>query len=451
MTTRYDYLVLGAGSGGIASAVRAASYGARVGIIESGRLGGTCVNVGCVPKKVMWYAAHLSHQLHDSADYGFTITKEGFNWAHLKAQRDAYVERLNAIYANRLQSEKIDLLHGNGRFVDERVVEVEGQRYHGEQVLIATGGAPSVPNVPGSEYGITSDGFFELARQPQRIAVVGAGYIAVELAGVFAALGTETHLIYRREWPLRGFDQMLREAVAESLSASGVQLHSSRVPRNVSRRNNGGEQFVLELDSGERIESLDQVLWATGRRPLSAELGLERAGVRCNTDGTVDVDAYQATSAAGVYAVGDVTGQAELTPVAIAAGRRLSDRLFGGQNERKLDYDLIPTVMFSHPPLGTVGLTEEQARERHGDAVRVYKASFTPMFYAFTERKSRASVKLITIGDEERIVGCHVIGDGADEMLQGFAVAIRMGALKRDFDDTIAIHPTTAEELVTLR
>jgi len=444
----YDLAVVGGGSGGIAAAVRAAGHGARAVVIESGRLGGTCVNVGCVPKKVMWYGAELAHRIVDARDYGFDVTLNGFDWAHLERERDAYVARLNGIYEARLEREQIELVRGRARFVGARRLEVGGRVIEASHVLVATGGAPRIPQLPGAELGITSDGFFELDELPRRVAVVGGGYVAVELAGIFAGLGAKVCLVLRRDLPLRGFDQLLRESAAEYLEQDGVELVRAGEPAAVERAGSG---LVLSTTGGATLENLDQVLWAVGRDPSTRDLGLDATGVELAANGTVVVDAFQNTSAEGVYAVGDVTGQAELTPVAIAAGRRLADRLFDGQAERRLLYDQIPTVLFSHPPLGTVGLTEEEARERHGDDVRVYQAKFNPMFHAFTRHKRASAVKLVTVGEDERIVGCHAVGGGADEMLQGFAVALRMGARKRDFDDTIAIHPTTAEEMVTLR
>jgi glutathione reductase (NADPH) len=326
--------------------------------------------------------------------------------------------------------------------VGERVLE-------GRHVVVAVGGHPRLPDVPGVELGITSDGFFDLPEQPRRVAVVGAGYIAVELAGIFAALGTRVSLVVRKDRPLRGFDDTLREMVVEYLQHDGVELVCGAEPERVTRDEKG--RLTLTTRAGVVLEDLDQVLWAVGREANTAGLDLEATGLEAGVNGVIAVDEYQNTRAEGIYAVGDVTGQAELTPVAIAAGRRLADRVFDGQSQRRLDYELIPTVMFTHPPLGTVGLSEDAARARFGDSVRVYLARFNPMYHAFTRHKRACAVKLITQGEDERIVGCHAIGPGADEMLQGFAVAVRMGARKRDFDDTVAIHPTTAEELVTLR
>ena len=449
MSDSYDFVVVGGGSGGIAAAVRAASYGARAVVIESARLGGTCVNVGCVPKKVMWYGAELAHRIADAADYGFDVTLNGFDWGHLQRERDAYVVRLNGLYEARLQREGIELLRGHGRFIGPRRVQVGERIIDGAHVLVAVGGRPRFPAIPGAELGISSDGFFALSAQPRRVAVVGGGYIAVELAGIFAALGTQIALVLRRDLPLRGFDATLREMVAEYLQQDGVELVRAGEPEKLER--GAGTGLTLTTRGGKRLEGLDEVLWAIGRDPNTRELGLDAAGVRTAADGTIEVDPFQNSCAQGVYAVGDVCGQPELTPVAIAAGRRLADRLFDGQSDRRVDLAVVPTVMFSHPPLGTVGLSEEQAREQHGDAVKIYQARFNPMYHAFTREKRACAVKLVTVGEDERIVGCHAIGAGVDEMMQGFAVAVRMGARKRDFDDTIAIHPTSAEELVTLR
>ena len=427
MGTRFDLIVVGGGSGGVAMANRAASYGAKVALIESGRLGGTCVNVGCVPKKIMWNAASIAHVFHEAGDYGFTARVERFDWAALKQSRDDYIEWLNGRYQAGLEKNGVEWIRGRARFAGPRAVAVNGTRLEAPHVAIATGGRPIIPGWPGSELGITSDGFFELPEQPRRVAVVGSGYVAVELAGVFRALGSEVTLLARRAGVLMSFDAMLREAVTREMTADGIVIHPHTHVREAVRERDG---ITLHCVEELAVSGLDCVLWAVGREPDVAGLDL---------------------AAAGVYAVGDVTEREALTPVAIAAGRRLADRLFGGQPDRRLIYENIPTVIFSHPPIGTVGLTEAKARERHGDAVKVYRTEFTPLFHAFTARKVKAAMKLVTVGKEERIVGCHVFGPGADEMLQGFAVAVRMGATKRDFDDTVAIHPTSAEELVTMR
>jgi len=449
MSARYDFLVLGGGSGGIAAAVRAQSYGARVAVVEDHRLGGTCVNVGCVPKKVMWYAASLAHMLGDAPDYGFDLERRGFDWGRLKKARDDYVARLNGIYAKRLSDGGIADVRGTGRFLDAHTVEVNGERLSADRVLIATGGAPTVPDLPGAELGITSDGFFEIEACPRRVVTVGSGYIAVELAGMLRALGAEVTMLLRKSRLLRDFDEMLSEQVTAAMQADGVEICTETRVQSVSRGSGGG--LVVQCHDGRRMDGCDALLWAIGRAPRTHDLALAAAAVASGENGQVPTDAFQNTNVDGIYAIGDVTGHDELTPVAIAAGRRLADRLFGGMANAKLDYALIPTVVFSHPTIGTVGLTEAQARERYGEDVQVYRTQFNPMYHAFTRHKSKAAMKLVTVGDEERIVGCHIFGLGADEMLQGFAVAIRMGATKQDFDDTIAIHPTNAEELVTMK
>lgn len=450
MSEMFDLLVIGAGSGGIAAANRAASHGARCAVIEEGRLGGTCVNVGCVPKKIMWYAAQLSHALGDAADYGFTTEHDGtLDWGKLVHSRDRYIEGLNDRYLSTLERAGIELVRGRGRFVGPRTVAVGERELSADTVLLATGGRPVVPDLPGAELGITSDGFFALGERPARVAVVGSGYIAVELAGVFRALGSEVSMVLRGKQLLRPFDAMLRETLTEEMLADGVNILASTGISELRREAKGN--LRLNCSDGRELAGLGAVVWAIGRTSNTDDLGLETAGVRTGAGGHVIVDEWQQTSADGVYAVGDVSGLPALTPVAIAAGRRLCDRLFGGMRERRMHYECIPTVIFSHPPIGTVGLTEDAARQVHGETVKIYQTRFTPMYHAFTRRRSRTALKLVTAGPDERIVGCHIIGLGADEMLQGFAVAIRMGATKADFDDTIAIHPTSAEELVTMR
>ena len=324
-----------------------------------------------------------------------------------------------------------------------------GERYSAEHIVIAVGGAPCLPDVPGAELGITSDGFFELDALPRRVAVVGAGYIAVELAGVLNALGADVTMLLRREHLLRGFDAMLRESLMEEMLNAGVNILAGTQVAAVVRQDDGS--LRIDSDNAQRLEGFDQLIWAVGRAPETADLNLAAAGVITDADGFIPTDRYEATNVPGVYALGDVNGKIALTPVAIAAARRLADRLFGGMSERHLSYDCVPSIVFSHPPIGTVGLTEEQARAQHGDAVKVYSSRFTPMYHAISGRREQTAMKLVTVGAQEKVVGCHIIGLGADEMLQGFAVAIRMGATKRDLDDTVALHPTSAEELVTMR
>ena len=449
MSDNYDLVVLGGGSGGLAAAQRAVEYGATAAVIERGRLGGTCVNVGCVPKKVMWNAEALAHGFHDARDYGFHVPDRiEHDWAALKQRRDAYVERLNGIYARNLNNKSIPYLAGSARLVDAHTVAVDDRRLSAKYILIATGGRPSIPDVPGAELGIDSDGFFELDALPKRVAIAGAGYIAVEFAGMLRALGAEVTLFFRYDSVLRSFDAMLQEGLLESLADDGITLVSNTTPKALE----GAPGDVrLRTQDGTEHGPYDCWIWAAGRVPETGNLGLEAAGVATDEKGYVTTDAYQVTSVGNIFAVGDVTGRAQLTPVAIAAGRRLADRVFGGMEGRHLSYDDIPTVLFTHPAIGTVGMTEAEAREAHGDAVKVYSSTFVPLFYGVTDHKPQTRMKLVTVGDDERVVGLHVIGPGADEMLQGFGVAIKMGATKSDFDNCVAIHPTSAEEFVTMR
>jgi glutathione reductase (NADPH) len=448
VTVKFDLIVLGGGSGGLAHAQRAAEHGINAVVIENGPLGGTCVNVGCVPKKVMWHAAQHAHLLHYAADYGFDVVANGHDWSKLKEGRDRYIARLNNIYAGNLDRRGVQLIRGSGRFLDSHTIDVDGRHYAADRVAIATGGYPVVPQLPGAELGFTSDGFFDLEERPQRVAVVGSGYVAVELAGVFNGLGSQTTVLVRKDGILRSFDKMLGSELHIAMETAGVSFESGVLPRSLAKTAQG-----LELTAADdrSFGPFDGVLWAVGRAPNTAGLNLDAAGVACDAGGFVPVDEWQRTNVEHISAIGDVTGRVALTPVAIAAGRRLADRLYGGMSDRHLEYNLIPTVIFSHPTIGTIGLTEEEARREYGDEVFVYESRFTPMYYALSEQKQRTMMKLITVGENGRIAGCHVIGDGADEMLQGFAVAIRMGATKQDFDDTVAIHPTSAEELVTMR
>ncbi len=450
MTTRYDYLVIGGGSGGIASARRAASYGAKVLIIEAGRIGGTCVNVGCVPKKVMWTTSRIAEILHDAPAYGFDIQRIGFDWLTIKQARDTYIERLNNIYHRGLEESGVAKIEGFARFKDNHTVVVGDRSFTGEHILIATGGRPIIPDLPGAELGISSDGFFELEHLPACVVVVGAGYIAVELAGVLNSLGSDVTILLRKEQLLRTFDVTLRETLMEEMECAGISILTRLQLQSIEREDNG--RLLLRRVDGEVISGFDEVLWAIGRRPTTDTIGLEHTDITTDKDGYITTDCYQNASVDGVYAVGDVTGRRALTPVAIAAGRRLADRLFGRQPDAKLDYENVPSVVFSHPPIATVGLTEDEAQEKFGEEmVKVYQHRFTNMYYAVLKNRSPTVVKLVTVGEHERIVGCHMIGDFADEVIQGFAVAVKMGARKRDFDNTVAIHPTTAEEFVTLR
>jgi glutathione reductase (NADPH) len=449
MSWNFDLVVIGGGSGGIAAARRAAEYGARVALVEGGRLGGTCVNVGCVPKKLMWNAAEFVGAVADARGYGFDVSIDGHDWGALKAARDAYVQKLNGIYETNLGRSKVTLVRGWGRLVDAHTVEVNGGPITAERVLLAPGGRPHRPDIPGAELGIDSDGFFELAQRPQRVTVIGGGYIAVEIAGVFAALGSQVTMVVRGASLLREFDPLLIEAAQEGLVQAGAALLTQREPTALARAADAS-RIDVRLDNDEAIRDQDCVVWAAGRDPATGfiDAGL---GLRKDKRGYIEVDEFQQTSVPGVFAIGDVTGRLTLTPVAIAAGRRLADRLWGGMAGRKLDYENVPTVLFGHPPLGTVGLSEPAARAKFGDAVKCYTASFVPMYHALTTAKHKTRMKLVTVGAEQRVVGVHLAGRGVDEMLQGFAVAVHMGATKRDFDDTVAIHPTASEELVTMR
>ncbi|WLS79175.1 glutathione-disulfide reductase [Erwinia pyri] len=450
MTRHYDYLAIGGGSGGIASINRAAMYGQKCALIEAKDLGGTCVNVGCVPKKVMWHAAQIAEAIHQyGPDYGFDTTVNSFNWGTLVKNRTAYIDRIHTSYDNVLGKNNVDVIKGYARFVDAHTVEVNGEKITADHILIATGGRPTRPTIPGAEYGIDSDGFFELDALPKRTAVVGAGYIAVEIAGVVNALGSETHLFVRKHAPLRSFDPLIVETLVEVMNTEGPQLHTDSVPEAVIKNADGS--LTLKLANG-KDQTVDCLVWAIGREPMTDNLNLDVTGVELNEKGYINVDKYQNTNVAGIYAVGDNTGAVELTPVAVAAGRRLSERLFNNKPEEHLDYSNVPTVVFSHPPIGTVGLTEPEAREKYGDdAVKVYKSAFTAMYTAVTQHRQPCRMKLVCVGKDEKIVGIHGIGYGMDEMLQGFAVALKMGATKKDFDNTVAIHPTGSEEFVTMR
>ena len=449
MTRHFDLLTIGAGSGGVAVSNRAASYGAKCAIVEAGRIGGTCVNVGCVPKKVMWNGAELAHALEDAADYGFALSGHSFDWPTLKAKRDRHVLDLNGHYERNLAKNGVEIIRGSGRFIGPKTVKVGAEVLTADHVVIAVGGRPQIPDVPGAGLGITSDGFFELASQPRNVAIAGAGYTAVEFAGLMRALGSEVTMFLRRGHFLNEFDAMLRDELMTQMKADGVRMIVKTKIAKVEKTVSG---IRVGLENGDVLEGLDCLIWAIGRQANTDRLDLRATGVATDEEGEIPVDEYQQTNVPGIYAIGDVIGNFELTPVAIAAGRRLSDRLFGGMKDRKLVYENIPTVLFTHPAIGTVGLSEEDAISKYGmENVKVYETRFTPMVYAFTTRKVKCSMKLVVTGETEKIIGCHIIGAGADEMMQGFAVAVRMGATKRDFDDTVAIHPTVAEELVTLR
>ncbi|PAV73225.1 hypothetical protein WR25_14314 [Diploscapter pachys] len=446
----FDYLVLGGGSGGIASARRAREFNVSVGLIEHGRLGGTCVNVGCVPKKVMYNCSLHAEFIRDHADYGFDVTFNKFDWSVIQQSRDAYIKRLNGIYENNLNGSKVELFRGKASFASDGTIEVNGEKLKAKHTLIAVGGFPAIPSIPGAEYGIDSDGFFELKHLPKKTVVVGAGYIAVELAGMLANLGSETHLLIRFDKVLRTFDETLSTGLTEEIDKGPIHLHRQTQITEVTKRSDG--LLTLKLNNGNTIDEVETLIWAVGRTPATKALNLQNVGIKTDGKGYIIVDEYQNTSVPGIYSVGDDTGKFELTPVAIAAGRRLAHRLFNGETENFLKYENIATIVFSHPLIGTVGLTEAEAISRYGkENITLYKSKFNPMYFAVTKHKEPSIMKIICAGKEEKVVGIHLMGFGADEMLQGFAVAVTMGATKAQFDNCVAIHPTSAEELVTMR
>lgn len=447
---QYDYIVIGGGSGGIASANRAGMYGAKVLLIEGNELGGTCVNVGCVPKKVMWQASTMMEMLErDVASYGISAKLEGLNFSELVEKRQAYIDFLHTVYQRGLTGNQVEVIRGYAKFVSHDTVTVDGETYQAPHILIATGGKPSKMSIPGGEYAKNSNDFFQLTDLPKKVIVLGAGYIAAELAGVFQGLGSQVHWAYRNERPLRSFDTMLADSLVDIYRENGLAVYPHHIAKEIKKV--AENHYTVLFENGEEI-SADYVLFAGGRRPNTANLGLEHTGVELNHRGFVEVDKYQNTSQAGIYAVGDVIGKVDLTPVAIAAGRRLSERLFNGKTDEHLDYSLIPTVIFTHPPIATIGLSEEAAIAEYGaENVKIYHSRFTPMYFALGDYRQKCDMKLVCVGQEEKIVGLHGIGLGVDEMLQGFAVAIKMGATKADFDQTVAIHPTGSEEFVTMR
>lgn len=451
---KFDLVVIGGGSGGLACAKRAAGYGAKVAIIEGKAYGGTCVNVGCVPKKVMYNASHVAETMHEASHFGFEPVKPVFKWESLKLFRDTYIQRLNGIYESGLDKLNVTRINGYASFEDANTVSVGDQLYEGKHIVVAVGGAANKLNVPGEEHVIDSDGFFALETQPKKVGVIGAGYIAVEIAGVFNGLGTDTKLFVRGNNALRSFDPMIQSFLHDEMKKAGVDVVGGSIIDSVTKDTDG--TLTLKLKNGNSYSGFDCLLTATGRHPLLNGLGLDKCGVALNQKGYIEVDEYQNTSASNIYALGDVCGVVELTPMAIAAGRRLADRLFDGQTDAKADYTGVPTVVFSHPVIGTCGLTETEARQKYPDnEIKVYTSTFVNLYYGtFFEGKAGpkplTKYKIICAGKDEKVVGLHMIGLGSDEVLQGFGVAMKMGATKKDFDSCIAIHPTAAEEMVTL-
>jgi glutathione-disulfide reductase len=447
MQKHFDLIAIGGGSGGLAVAERAAQFGRNVAVVEAAKMGGTCVNTGCVPKKVMWYAANLAHAVDDASAFGIPAWRGKTDWAKLIAGRDRYIRNINAYWDGYVKRSGITRIAGHAHFTGPGCIEVDGQPFSADHIVIATGGRPIVPPVPGAELGITSDGFFSLKQQPRKVAIVGGGYIGVELAGVLSALGSQVTVAALEERVLELFDPMVSEVLTAEMRNQGVDLRLGFRVAGLVKTESG---IALDAADGERLDAYDCVIWAVGRAPNTGHLDLAAAGVETRANGIVPTDELQKTNVPGIYAIGDITGRKPLTPVAIAAGRRLADRLFGGETDARVDYENIPSVVFAHPPVATVGLTELEARECHAK-VTVYKTDFIPMRHALSKHGVTTAMKLVCAGEEQRVVGVHLVGDNVDEMLQGFAVAVKMGATKSDFDNTIAIHPISAEELVTMK
>lgn len=446
----YDLIVLGGGSGGLAGAFRAAEHGARVALLEPGELGGTCVNAGCVPKKAMWLAADLAARIDIASRLGFGVAaKPALDWREFIVDRERYISGIHESYRKRLDAAGITLVSQRGVLVDAHTVQAGDTRLRAQHVLLATGSHPVRPEVPGAEHGGVSDDFFTWCEAPGRVALFGGGYISAELAGVLQALGCRAEVFARGDRLLQQMDADVVEQLQQNYRHLGVGLHLGYQLEKLQREDDG--RLVMVDADGGRSEPFDKVVFAIGRRANTSGIGLEEAGVELGRKGDIKVDAYQNTSVEGLYAVGDVTGQLTLTPVAIAAARRLMDRVFGGRADSKLDYRDVPFVVFSHPPLGGIGLTEVQAREQHGDAVQVYRSSFRPMLQALADTPLRSLFKLVCVGEEQRVVGIHAFGEAADEILQGFAVALKRGITLDDLHDTVAIHPTSAEEFVLMR
>ena len=442
----YDLFVIGAGSGGVRGARMAASTGARVGIAEEYRYGGTCVIRGCVPKKLMVYASHFGEDFEDAAGYGWSLPGEAsFDWKTLIANKDREIARLEGIYRKLLTNAGVTMHDGRARLIDNHTVEVAGDRFTAKTILIATGGAPSLPSEPGAEYGITSNEIFHLEEQPKHIVIAGGGYIAVEFAGIMKGLGSEVTLIYRGDKVLRGFDETLRDGLMEELANKGVRVITEQI---ISRTERSEGRLSLTLSKGGTLVA-DQVLYAIGRRPNTNGIGLEDAGVELTDSGAIKVDAYSRTTQDNIYALGDVTDRVNLTPVAIAEAMAFVDTVYRGK-PRAMDHKLVPMAVFSQPPIGSVGLPEAEARKTH-EAVEIYRSSFRPMKHTLSGRQEKAIMKLIVDKASRKILGAHMLGADAPEIIQGIAIALKMGATKEDFDATVGIHPTAAEEFVTMR
>lgn len=447
MAYDFDLFVIGAGSGGVRAGRFAAGFGARVAVAESRYLGGTCVNVGCVPKKLLVYGAHYAEDFEQAKSFGWSTGEPGFDWATLIANKDRQIHHLNGIYRNLLVNSGVTLLEGHAALKGPHEVEVNGQAYTAEHILIATGGWPQVPDIPGREHAITSNEAFYLEQLPKRIVVVGGGYIAVEFASIFHGLGADTTLMYRGELFLRGFDGSVRSHLHEELTKRGMNVRFNADIERIEKLADGSLQ--LSLKDGSEVNT-DCVFYATGRRPMLDNLGLEHVDVKLNKDGFVEVDDNYQSSEPSILAIGDVIGRVQLTPVALAEGMAVARRLFRPEDYRAVDYAHIPTAVFSLPNIGTVGLTEEDAKNA-GHEVRVFESRFRPMKLTLTENQERTLMKLVVDANSDIVLGCHMVGPEAGEIIQGLAIALKAGATKRQFDDTVGVHPTLAEEFVTMR
>ncbi len=449
MKQHFDYIVIGGGSGGSATANRAAQYGAKVAIVEEKDFGGTCVNRGCVPKKIFWYASDIRRTLvKESGNYGYNLGDWNFDFKTLRESQQGYVTRARNSFESGLENNGVTKLLGKAQFKDGHTIIVEGEEYTADHITIASGAHPNPCKLPGAELVEYSDDFFTWEELPKTLAIIGGGYIGTELSGFLAGMGVETHLLVRKNRILRKFDPFITDAVTEELEKGGVNIHFNTSSKSF-KRVDGGIEITFEDDTTAVFE---KVLWVAGVKPNIEGLGLENTKVEVDEKGRIVSDAFECTTEDGVYAIGDVTGKLDLTPVAIAAGRRLSDRLFGGKKDAHLDYDNVPTVVFSHPPMGTVGLTLKDAQEKYGEnAIKSYTSSFTDMRSSVSGHPQQCKMLLVCAGEDEKIVGVHAMGLGVDEMMQGFGVAVKMGATKADFDSTVAIHPTSAEEMVTMR
>ncbi|QXE09957.1 MULTISPECIES: glutathione-disulfide reductase [Pseudomonas] len=447
MAYDFDLYVIGAGSGGVRAARFAAGFGAKVAVAESRYLGGTCVNVGCVPKKLLVYGAHFAEDFEQSSGFGWSLGEASFDWATLIANKDREINRLNGIYRNLLVNSGVTLHEAHAKIVGPHEVEVNGERFTAKNILIATGGWPQIPEIPGHEHAISSNQAFFLKELPKRVLVVGGGYIAVEFAGIFHGLGANTTLLYRGDLFLRGFDGSVRKHLQEELTKRGMDLQFNADIARIDKQPDGSLKATLK---DGRVLEADCVFYATGRRPMLDNLGLENTDVQLTDKGFIKVDEQYQTSEPSILALGDVIGRVQLTPVALAEGMAVARRLFKPEQYRPVDYKMIPTAVFSLPNIGTVGLTEEEAREA-GHEVVIFESRFRPMKLTLTECQEKTLMKLVVDGKTDKVLGCHMVGPDAGEIVQGLAIALKAGATKRDFDDTIGVHPTAAEEFVTLR